>query len=577
MNNPFVVLDFEFRGGVPGRVEPVCVVAREIDSGLVHRMWLEGETPSSPPFPCGPDTLLVAHAVAPAEARCWRVLGWPEPGGWIDTSAEERVQASGEKPVEGFGLLACCRRNGIHCISPDDKNSMRDLVIGGGPYTAGQKREILDYCESDVQETSLLFEKQLPGMNVRQALFRGRYLAESAQIGDRGLPVDVGRFQRVHDLENSGMRKLIAEHLDPHGLVENGTFDYGRFAKMVEQSGIDWPLTETGRYRRDKDTLKEANRVHGEPWTGVYELTRTLNAGVVDALKPGSDGRLYAAPRPFATITGRCAPSTSEFLWSGPKWLRSLVQPPPGRSILYIDWSNQEHAIAAALSEDPAMLGSYASGDPYLALAKAAGAVPEDATKATHAKKRDIYKIVSLAVLMGMGSQSIGQRTGGGPYGGRALLDLHKRRFSRFWEWSDSVAATGAAARNVETAFGLIYNPAAPSHYKPRTARNFLLQATGSDMLRVAVLLLADAGVEVIATVHDAVLVECDTAAAETVGQTAVSCMEEASRITLWDRLTVRASVERVDHPLHYMDKGGAPFWRKLARLLELPLDSRDG
>lgn len=587
MDHHFVVLDFEFREVAPGRVVVVCVVAYDLSTDRVFKVWLEGEHPSSPPFPCGSDTILVAHAVAPAEARCWLALGWPSPGGWIDTYVEERVRTAGERPEEGFGLLACCLRHGLQCISSDEKSVMRDLVLRGGPYSATHKQEILEYCESDVRETVSLFRKLLPSMNIAQAVVRGDSMAAFAAIGARGLPVDVERFTAIQQLGNEGLRLLWQEHLDIHGLMENGSFCYRRFAGLVEKSGIPWPRSDTGRFRHDKDTLKDAAQAYGEPWGCVYELVRSIAEGAVDGLKLGSDGRLYAAPKPFMTLTGRAAPSTSEFLFLGPKWIRSFLQPPPGHSILQFDWSNQEYAIAAALSRDPAMMAAYDAGDPYLEFAKLAGAVPAGATKDSHPTERSAYKVVSLAVLMGMGVGSIGRQTGSGYFGGRELDRKHRDAFPKFWEWSDAVAATGAAARDIETAFGLVYNPGDPNQFKPRTARNFLLQSTGSDMLRVAVLMLEQAGVCVIATIHDAVLVLCETRRVDEVVGEVVGIMEEASRITLWDRLTVRVDkpkvdpghdeVTRVDHPFHFQDKKGVRTWRKLAALLNLQLDSWNG
>ena len=161
MSPRFIVLDFEFREVEPGRVEVVCMVAIDLATARVYRVWLEGRSPSGPPFPCGPNTILVAHAVAPAEARCWRTLGWPKPEGWIDTYAEARVIASGGRPEGGFGLLACCLRHGIRSISSDEKNGMREMILRGGPYDPKQKAEILEYCESDVLETKELFLRQL--------------------------------------------------------------------------------------------------------------------------------------------------------------------------------------------------------------------------------------------------------------------------------------------------------------------------------------------------------------------------------------------------------------------------------
>ena len=61
--------------------------------------------------------------------------------------------------------------------------------------------------------------------------------------------------------------------------------------------------------------------------------------------------------------------------------MRGLIKPPPGYGVAYVDWKQQEFGIAAALSRDTAMQAAYQSGDPYLAFAKQAGAVPEHATK----------------------------------------------------------------------------------------------------------------------------------------------------------------------------------------------------
>jgi len=96
-------------------------------------------------------------------------------------------------------------------------------------------------------------------------------------------------------------------------------------------------------------------------------------------------------------------------------------------------------------------------------------------------------------------------------------------------------------------------------------------------MLRVAVLLLAAKGVWVIATVHDSVLIECDTRDVAKVEAIAVDCMREASRIALWDRLEVRTEVTHVDHPYHYQDEKGRAYWTRLAGLLQLPLDDDGG
>ena len=82
-------------------------------------------------------------------------------------------------------------------------------------------------------------------------------------------------------------------------------------------------------------------------------------------LAVGADGRNRCLLSPFRSITSRNQPSNAHFIFGPSCWLRSLIQPEPGRAVAYVDWSQQEFGIAAALSGDTAMMEAYTSGDPY--------------------------------------------------------------------------------------------------------------------------------------------------------------------------------------------------------------------
>ncbi len=111
------------------------------------------------------------------------------------------------------------------------------------------------------------------------------------------------------------------------------------------------------------------------------ELRHTLGQMRLESLAVGADGRNRCLLSPFASRTGRNQPSNSKYIFGPSNWLRSLIKPTAGNSIAYLDWSQQEFGIAAAFSHDANMLEAYRSGDPYLAFAKQAGAVPDHATK----------------------------------------------------------------------------------------------------------------------------------------------------------------------------------------------------
>ena len=71
-------VDFEFTAPPGGRPGPLCLVARELRTGGLTRLWLGDDAPAAPPYGTGPDELFVAY-YASAELGCHLALGWPPP------------------------------------------------------------------------------------------------------------------------------------------------------------------------------------------------------------------------------------------------------------------------------------------------------------------------------------------------------------------------------------------------------------------------------------------------------------------------------------------------------------------
>ena len=124
------------------------------------------------------------------------------------------------------------------------------------------------------------------------------------------------------------------------------------------------------------------------PCVSPYRELRSSLADLrLNDLAVGRDGRNRTILSAFRSRTGpQSAVEYSSLYLGRAVWLRGLIKPPPGHAVAYVDWRQQEFGIAAALSGDTAMQAAYQSGDPYLAFAKQAHAVPADATKATHGR-----------------------------------------------------------------------------------------------------------------------------------------------------------------------------------------------
>ena len=139
-----------------------------------------------------------------------------------------------------------------------------------------------------------------------------------------------------------------------------------------------------------------------------------------------------------------------------------------------------------------ALIDGYLSGDPYLAFAKQAGAIPPDGTKATHARERTLFKTAVLAVGYGLEAASLAARVGISGLEARELLLHHRETYPRFWHWSDGYGRSGDAARELSTVFG--WQVHAGRDANPRSLRNFPMQANGAEMMRIACCLATERG-----------------------------------------------------------------------------------
>jgi DNA polymerase I-like protein with 3'-5' exonuclease and polymerase domains len=296
-----------------------------------------------------------------------------------------------------------------------------------------------------------------------------------------------------------------------------------------------------------------------------------------DDLAIGPDGRNRTAIMPFRASTGRNQPSNAKFIFGPSRWLRSLIKPEKGRALAYLDFGQQEFAIAAALSGDTAMMAAYRSGDPYLAFGKQAGAIPPDGTKATHKAERDRFKACVLAVQYGMGFESLADRIGQSPDVAKWLLKLHRQTYPAYWRWSEAAVDRAMLLGQIETVFGWpIHVGPADGSVKPvnsRSLANFPCQANGAEMLRVACCMLVEAGVELCAPIHDAVLIEGPADTIDEKVEKARAIMAEASRIVL-NGFEVGTDVVVVKYPDRYVDEAGADFWNRVTRLAG-PLEGR--
>ncbi len=565
--NGIWAVDFEFHPahGQEGSLPiPVCMVAQELQSGRTLRCWQdELAAMSQAPFPTDSGALFVAY-YASAEFECFNQLGWALPVNTLDLFTEFRWLTNGRQLLHGKKLLGALLYFGLPAITADEKDAWRDLVLRRGPWTDTERIGILDYCETDVVALANLYPKMAPLLDWPRALLRGRYMQALAGMETNGLPIDTDMLTKLIQHWPRIQNRLIAD-IDAEFQVYDGhTFKAARFAAYLAAQGIPWPTLPTGRLALDDDTFKDMAEVYPQ-LSPLRELRSTLSTMRSLKLPIGVDGRNRCMLSAFRSTTGRNQPSTTRFVFGLSSWLRGLIRPQPGSGLAYIDWSQQEFGIAAALSGDSNMMVAYNSGDPYLAFAKQADAVPQDATKHTHKAEREQFKQCVLAVQYGMGAESLALRIKQPVVRARQLLALHRQTYRTFWTFSDNVLNEAVLGGRLWTSFGWQIHTQATDEIKlnPRSLCNFPMQANGAEMLRLACILLTDAGIKVCAPVHDALLIEAPLDQLDAAVAQAQALMREASRAVL-NGFELASDAKIVRYPDRYMDERGTAMWNNI-------------
>jgi DNA polymerase I len=427
-----VLCDFEYHYGTGESSEgppiPVCACALEWHSGREYRLWTTELNRKRPPWAHGRDVLFVSFN-ALAELGCYIELRWPLPPCILDLLIEYRQLSNGvlDKHAKR-DLVSALGRYQLPTVDPSEKEKWQNLIITGGPFTSDQQRGILDYCWTDVEALHWLLPAMLPGIPVdlERPLYRGRYTIAAAVTEYTGIPVDETLWCRFLSCRESVQQEVIAGHPVYDGLI----FRLERFADWLNGYGLieRWPRTPTGQVSAEDKTFRRFSRI---PEVEALRQTRA----VVEQLRTPSfvvrQGRNYFSILPFKAETSRN--STVGCLFQAPASLRGLIQPAPGRGLIYADYCQQEYYIAGYLANDPEMLRLYAEGDPYVAFGVMAGLMPATATKKSHPHERDIAKTVSLAVLYGQWVFSMAQKLGISVNRAEDLLAAHRQRFPRVW------------------------------------------------------------------------------------------------------------------------------------------------
>jgi DNA polymerase I len=552
---------------------PLCLVALEMRSGRIVRLWQDDFGPF-PPYRLDAGALIMGYMVS-AELGSHIALGWGRPACALDPYIEFRhhVNDGAAKAAErekGFfsldGALCYFHENGVDTAH---KKEMRDRILQGPPFTADERTAILAYCEEDVRALARLVKHIIPTIrSLPHAMMRAHFQWATAQQERRGVPLDAVQLDRIRRQWTAIRGALVSEMDTPYGIYEfaDGVPHWRkhRFADYVQRNGMVWPAYADGTLDEREQTFKDmAGRY---PQIENLRLLRyTISKLRLNDLHVGADGRNRTILGAYGTKTGRNAPSNSKFIFGPARWLRFLIAPPPGRALIHRDYSQQEVRIAAVLSGDAALLEACESGDVYLGVARQLGFVHDGMDAPALKAVRTLFKIVVLGIQYGMAGPSLAIRTGISLFEACEILARQRARFRAFEDFARSAVDHAGLRLEVSTPFGWIMK--CPSGINPRTVRNFPIQSTAAEVLHVACILAERRKIEVVAPVHDAIMIETAADRVEEASAALDQVMRDAAAIVLRGyRLPTEAQIVRPGE--RFFEERAEEMWGTINRLV---------
>lgn len=305
--------------------------------------------------------------------------------------------------------------------------------------------------------------------------------------------------------------------------------------------------TKTG-YATDAETLQKLASKHSIiadilEYRHVTKLKSTYADGLAKAAD--SEGRIHSLFNQTGTATGRLSsaepnlqniPVRTEM---GKRFRKYFIPKNDEYVIIDADYSQIELRLLAHISGDENMKNAFLNGeDIHTATAATVFGVPAEQVTGELRKRA---KAVNFGIVYGIGEHSLSEDLGITRNEAKLYITSYLAGYPKVSEYLDSVKVKAREDGYVTTEFGRRrYIPELTASNKnvqkfgERVAMNSPIQGTAADIIKIAMIRVADAlrekGVDatLILQVHDELLIECRRTESEAVKQILVDCMEKA-------------------------------------------------
>jgi DNA polymerase I-like protein with 3'-5' exonuclease and polymerase domains len=443
-------------------------------------------------------------------------------------------------------------RHGLEAVV----NRYLDLPMDKAAQKSDWSRELseyqLEYAARDAQILLPLRERMLEKLRendlLRVAELEFDCALSIAALELAGIYLDVkrwrdliGRIRVEHD--------RIAEEL--HQDLGPTTPQMSLFGGVAQRINLDSPAQVREAFQRIGIKVEDTREwtlqklAHKFPilkkfleYRGLSKSLTSYGEGMLDYINP-STGRIHADFRQIGAPTGRITtsspslqqiPHTTEY--------RSCFRAPAGRKLVTADYSQIEMRILADFARDEALLEAFDSGaDLHRLTASQMFGVPLDQVTP---RQRESAKGLNYGLVYGMGAEGLAGRIESSVKEAEILIERYFAAYSGVERWLNESAEKAVREGRARTASGRLWIFRLDPHDRSqlgalkRVGKNAPIQGSASDIFKRAMTLLDRAllsrDAQIVNSVHDELVVECEQSIAEEVKQIVIQKMVEGAR-----------------------------------------------
>ncbi|MEM7589267.1 MAG: DNA polymerase A family protein [Myxococcota bacterium] len=420
-------------------------------------------------------------------------------------------------------------------------DTLHRLIYNESPDWLQQTANSTQQATALVEKMHTCLQQLLPQLKQhrlhRVARLECLVLPAFARMQYHGLPIDVQAWQQMLNQMQQQQQIAKQEVLQHAGQrVQSDLFGKQQFnlddnqqTKQLLQDVFNKPLPNVSQ-----ETLRNLNEQHPMihallKYRELAKLTQTYGEHFLEHVNPKT-GRIHGCWEPLGTNTGRAichSPNLQNFPTR--QDFRRCIRAPQNHVLITADYAACELRIMASLSQDQHFLQAFEQ-ERDLHSEVAARMFQVSVSKQNNAHLRKQAKTITFGLLYGMGSRSLARQLQMPQEKAQQLIQRYFAAHPQLKTYLDNSAQQALQQGYACSVLGRRFvlqsadNERDRSHLE-RVARNMPIQATGADMLKLAMLRLHERMLQqcpqaqLVNTVHDELLLCCPENHAQTVQQ----------------------------------------------------------